>query len=71
MIMDDIMEVHLVDHCCILIIGVMDEIIVIYGDDEMTQVEMDMDIHWQMYHEDDDHVENDIMYQVHENGIKW
>jgi hypothetical protein len=43
--MDDIMEVHLVDHCCILIIGVMDEIIVIYGDDEMTQVEMDMDIH--------------------------
>jgi hypothetical protein len=55
-----------------MIIGVMDEIIVIYGDDEMIVIRIIGDIIQFLVQQriGDDHVENDIMYQVHENGVR-
>ena len=42
--------------------------IIIYGDDDLIVYQMNLCQSLQILKRDNDHVQTDIMYQVHENG---
>ena len=46
----------------------MKQIIIIYDDEKM--IKKMNDIQLKILRKDNDHAQNDIMYQVHENGAK-